>query len=58
MKVMSNFSFKHFDSDELPFLFDALKQVFDTVDVPFYLIGARAEMFGFYPKNLCVLQKI
>ena len=51
MKAMSTFSFKHFESEELPALFATLKRVFDKADVPFYLIGARARDVWFLPEK-------
>jgi predicted nucleotidyltransferase len=51
MKIMLNFSFKDFDSDELSTLFAALKRTFDAADVPFYLIGARARDVWFLPEK-------
>lgn len=51
MKIMLNFSFKYFDSDELPTLFAALKRTFDAADVSFYLIGARARDVWFLPEK-------
>ena len=51
MKAMSKFSFKHFESEELPELFATLKRVFDKADVPFYLIGARARDVWFLPEK-------
>jgi predicted nucleotidyltransferase len=50
-KIMKNFSFRSFDSDELPTLFAALKRTFDAADVSFYLIGARARDVWFLPEK-------
>jgi predicted nucleotidyltransferase len=51
MTTMLNFSFKNFDSDELPSLFAALKRTFDAAEIPFYLIGARARDVWFLPNK-------
>ena len=51
MKVMSKFTFKYFESEELPELFSTLKRVFGKADVPFYLIGARARDVWFLPEK-------
>ena len=51
LTAMLNFSFKHFDSEELPSLFAALKRTFDAEEVPFYLIGARARDVWFLPNK-------
>jgi predicted nucleotidyltransferase len=51
MTIMAKFSFKYFDSDELPTLFAALKRTFDAAEVPFYLIGARARDVWFLPEK-------
>lgn len=48
---MSKFSFKHFESEELPELFAALKRTFDAAEIPFYLIGARARDVWFLPEK-------
>jgi predicted nucleotidyltransferase len=59
MKVMSSFSFKYFEDDELPTLFATLKRTFDAADVPFYLIGARARDVWFFPeKSMRITQDI
>jgi predicted nucleotidyltransferase len=50
--VKSNFSFKYFDSAELPKLFDAMKRTFDAANVPFYLIGAMARDVWFLPEYM------
>lgn len=56
---MSSFSFKYFESDDLPNIFAALKRTFDAADVPFYLIGARARDVWFLPeKNMRITRDI
>jgi predicted nucleotidyltransferase len=56
---MSKFSFKYFDSNELPLLFATLKSVFDHAQIPFYLIGARARDVWFLPhKNIRITHDI
>ena len=51
MKIMSKFSFKDFEAEELPELFSTLKRVFGKADIPFYLIGARARDVWFLPEK-------
>jgi predicted nucleotidyltransferase len=59
MKLMLNFYFKDFKSDDLPNIFAALKKTFDAANVPFYLIGARARDVWFLPeKNMRITRDV